>query len=86
MQAPGPTKVIVEQSPMQTHVGGLEIPECARVKPMDGIVRAVGSEVLEPKLNDKVLVQWQHGNTETFSYGGKMYWKLDQKQVLAVIG
>lgn len=85
MQAPSPTKLIVEQATPPEFAGGLFIPPQARMRPMDGTVRAVGSAVREIREGDKVIVQWQHGGTQTFEHDDHNYWLLNERQVLARI-
>jgi chaperonin GroES len=85
-KSPSPTKVIVEKTPEQTHAGALFIPTSARVKPMDGMVVAVGSRVHNLAVGDVVLVEWRSGGTHQFSHDGKDYWLLNERQILAVVG
>ena len=86
-QAPGPRKVVVEKTPKQAFAGALFIPEQARVLPMDGTVRAVGSKVSKDiTVGSTVLVEWRHGGTQQFEHEGKEYWLLNEPQVVAIIG
>ena len=85
LRVANPKKVLVEQSPPQTHSGNLFIPQSAQVRPMDGTVVAIGSGIRDLEVNYKVLVGWQHGGTETFTMDGKDYWLLNEWQVLAIL-
>lgn len=85
LKAAHPAKVIVEQSVPPERSELLFIPEAARIKPMDGVVRAVGSKVTRLHEGDRVLVSWQHGGTEQFTHEGKDYWLLHEHQIIAVL-
>ena len=62
---------------------GIIIPDNAKEKPLEGIVKAIGSEVKDVKVNDKVVFG-KYSGTEV-KLDGKEYLILKLEDVLGVI-
>ncbi len=86
-------RVLVEPAEdKETKKGGIIIPDSAKEKPMEGIVRALGTGKtddngkkvpFEVKVNDRVLVS-KYGGTE-IKVDGKEYKILNSDDILAVL-
>jgi len=86
-------RVLVEPAEeKETKKGGIIIPDSAKEKPMEGIVRALGTGKLddngkkvpfEVKVNDRVLIS-KYGGTE-IKVDGKEYKILNSDDILAVL-
>ena len=86
-------RVLVEQAEeKETKKGGIIIPDSAKEKPTEGIVRALGTgktdddgkkQPFEVKVGDRVLVS-KYGGTE-IKLDGKEYKILSTDDILAVI-
>ena len=77
----------------ETKKGGIIIPDTAKEKPTEGVVRALGSGKLddngkkipfEVKVGDRVLVS-KYGGTE-IKLDGKEYKILNSDDILAIVG
>jgi chaperonin GroES len=86
-------RVLVEPAEeKETKKGGIIIPDSAKEKPMEGVVRALGTGKtddsgkkvpFEVKVNDRVLVS-KYGGTE-IKIDGKEYKILNSDDILAVL-
>ncbi|BCX79637.1 co-chaperone GroES [Campylobacter sp. 19-13652] len=77
-------RVLVERvEETKTTATGIIIPDNAKEKPLSGEVKAVGSEVENVKVGDKVVFA-KYGGTEV-SLEGKNYLVLNIDDVLGVI-
>ena len=86
-------RVLVEPAEeKETKKGGIIIPDSAKEKPMEGIVRALGTGKtddngkkvpFEVKVNDRVLIS-KYGGTE-IKIDGKEYKILNADDILAVL-
>ncbi len=86
-------RVLVEPAEeKETKKGGIIIPDSAKEKPMEGLVRALGTGKtddngkkvpFEVKVNDRVLIS-KYGGTE-IKIDGKEYKILNADDILAVI-
>ena len=77
-------RVLVERLEEDTKTAsGIIIPDNAKEKPLEGIVKAIGSEVKEVKVNDKVVFG-KYSGTEV-KLDGKQYLILKLEDVLGVI-
>ena len=86
-------RVLVEPAEeKETKKGGIIIPDSAKEKPMEGIVRALGTGKLddngkkipfEVKVSDRVLIS-KYGGTE-IKVDGKEYKILNSDDILAVL-
>jgi chaperonin GroES len=86
-------RVLVEpQEEKETKKGGIIIPDTAKEKPQEGVVRALGTGKLnddgkrqpfEVKVGDRVLVS-KYGGTE-IKIDGKEYKLLSSDDILAVL-
>jgi chaperonin GroES len=86
-------RVLVEPvEEKETKMGGIVIPDTAKEKPQEGIVRALGTGKtdddgkkvpFEVKVGDRVLVS-KYGGTE-IKLGGKEYKILGSEDLLAVL-
>lgn len=86
-------RVLVEPAEeKETKKGGIIIPDSAKEKPMEGIVRALGTGktddngkkiAFEVKVNDRVLIS-KYGGTE-IKIDGREYKILNSDDILAVL-
>lgn len=77
-------RVLVERvEETKTTASGIIIPDNAKEKPLSGEVKAVGNEVENVKVGDKVVFA-KYGGTEV-SFEGKNYLVLNIDDVLGVI-
>lgn len=77
-------RVLVERlEENTTTASGIIIPDNAKEKPLEGIVKAVGSEVKDVKVNDKVVFG-KYSGTEV-KLDGKEYLILKLEDILGVI-
>ncbi|MCI5968728.1 co-chaperone GroES [Helicobacter sp.] len=77
-------RVLVERlEENTTTASGIIIPDNAKEKPLEGIVKAIGSEVKEVSVNDKVVFG-KYSGTEV-KLDGKEYLILKLEDVLGVI-
>jgi chaperonin GroES len=86
-------RVLVEPvEEKETKKGGIIIPDAAKEKPTEGIVRAVGTGkrddngkliAFEVKVNDRVLIS-KYGGTE-IKLDGKEYKLLNADDILAIV-
>ncbi|MBX7490027.1 co-chaperone GroES [Helicobacter turcicus] len=77
-------RVLVERlEENTTTASGIIIPDNAKEKPLEGIVKAVGSEVKEVNVNDKIVFG-KYSGTEV-KLDGKEYLILKLEDVLGVI-
>ena len=77
-------RVLLERVEEETKTSsGIIIPDNAKEKPLEGIVKAIGSEVKEVKVNDKVVFG-KYSGTEV-KLDGKEYLILKLEDVLGVI-
>ena len=77
-------RVLVERLEEDTKTAsGIIIPDHAKEKPLEGIVKAIGSEVKDVKVNDKVVFG-KYSGTEV-KLDGKEYLILKLEDVLGVI-
>lgn len=85
--------VLVEPVKAQETIGGLFIPEQAREKPQEGIVRVLGTggrnekgDLLpfDVKVGDRVLLS-KYGSSE-LKHDGKSYKLVNVEDILAIIG
>lgn len=77
-------RVLVERLEEDTKTAsGIIIPDNAKEKPLEGIVKAIGSEVKDVKENDKIVFG-KYSGTEV-KLDGKEYLILKLEDVLGVI-
>ncbi|WP_299546631.1 co-chaperone GroES [uncultured Helicobacter sp.] len=77
-------RVLVERlEENTTTASGIIIPDNAKEKPLEGIVKAIGSEVKEVSVNDKIVFG-KYSGTEV-KLDGKEYLILKLEDVLGVI-
>ncbi|TLD85151.1 co-chaperone GroES [Helicobacter sp. MIT 11-5569] len=77
-------RVLVERlEENTTTASGIIIPDNAKEKPLEGIVKAVGSEVKDVNVNDKIVFG-KYSGTEV-KLDGKEYLILKLEDVLGVI-
>ncbi|WDL70537.1 co-chaperone GroES [Helicobacter winghamensis] len=77
-------RVLVERlEENTTTASGIIIPDNAKEKPLEGIVKAIGSEVKEVSVNDKVVFG-KYSGTEV-KLDGKEYLILKLEDILGVI-
>lgn len=77
-------RVLVERLEENTKTAsGIIIPDNAKEKPLEGIVKAIGSEVKDVSVNDKIVFG-KYSGTEV-KLDGKEYLILKLEDVLGVI-
>ncbi|MDD6055794.1 MAG: co-chaperone GroES [Helicobacter sp.] len=77
-------RVLVERLEEETKTAsGIIIPDNAKEKPLEGVVKAIGNDVKDVKINDKVVFG-KYSGTEV-KLDGKEYLILKLEDILGVI-
>ena len=75
--------VAVKQEPQSKTASGLYLPEAAQEKPAEAKVVAIGKEVKEVKVGDKIIYK-DYSNT-TIKIGSEEYQIVREEDVLATV-
>ena len=75
--------VVVKEEPQTKTASGLYLPEAAKEKPAEAKVVAIGKDVKEVKVGDKIIFK-EYSHT-TVKVGGDEYLLVNEEDVLATV-